>query len=75
VINAFKKAVSKKGLLKFELIDYNVEIDTVRFDATVKVEMTMTDKKSNKVISSVTSPNVITASVLAYEEGYNLLNF
>ena len=57
----------------FELTDYTVEIDTPRTDATVKVTMTMQDEKGNKVIGTGTSPDSIVASVLAYEEAFNLL--
>lgn len=70
VINAFKEAIGEKV---FELADYVVEIDAAKTDATVKVTMTMGDDKGNKVIGTGTSPDIIVASVLAYEEAFNLL--
>jgi hypothetical protein len=74
IINAFKKArPALSPLHNFELTDYIVEIDTARTDATVKVTMTMQDGKGNKVIGTGTSPDIIVASVLAYEEAFNLL--
>lgn len=73
IINSFKKALSGAKRENFELTDYIVEIDTARTDATVKVTMTMRDSRGNKVIGTGTSPDIIVASVLAYEEGYNLL--
>jgi threonine synthase len=74
IINAFKKAIpSLSPGHNFELTDYVVEIDTARTDATVKVTMTMQDGKGSKVIGTGTSPDIIVASVLAYEEAFNLL--
>lgn len=73
IINAFKKAIHGKEQAHFELTDYVVEIDGAKTDATVKVTMTMQDDRGNKVIGTGTSPDIIVASMLAYEEGYNLL--
>lgn len=74
IINALWKAIKNKNNLRFDLIDYKVEIDTASSDATVKVTMMMEDDKKNKIESTATSKDVIEASVKAYEKGYNLLN-
>ena len=73
IINAFKKAIPSMHSPSFELTDYIVEIDSAKTDATVKATITMRDELGNKVIGTGTSPDIIVASVLAYEEGYNLL--
>ncbi|OGQ13853.1 MAG: hypothetical protein A3B70_01005 [Deltaproteobacteria bacterium RIFCSPHIGHO2_02_FULL_40_11] len=74
IINAIKKAVLKNGF-KFRLTDYNVAITEGGTDATVSVKMTLEDEKKNKVVSMGTSPDIIVASIEAFQEGYNLLAF
>ena len=55
------------------LTDYIVKIDQNGTDATVKVSMSLKDKQENKVIATATSPDIIVASIDAFERGYNLL--
>src|SRR3989338_6805079 len=74
VINAIKKAVIENGF-KFKLTDYNVEITEGGTDATVSVKMTLEDESKNKVVAMGTSPDIIVASIEAFQEGYNLLAF
>lgn len=74
IINAIKKAVIENGF-KFKLTDYNVEITEGGTDATVSVKMTLEDEKKNKVVAMGTSPDIIVASIEAFQEGYNLLAF
>jgi hypothetical protein len=62
----------QKGI-KMILQDFNVEIDEGGTDAVVKVTIVFTDEKNNKVVVSATSPDIIVASVNAFEKGYNLL--
>jgi threonine synthase len=71
-INAIKKAVSN-GFV-FRLTDYLVEIDTENTDAAVSVKMTLVNDRGDKVIAIGTSPDIIVASLLAFEDGYNLLH-
>ena len=62
------------GKLMAKLTDYTVNILTGDIDATVEVKMTLVDgKRNNKVVSRATSPDVIVASLKAYEKGINLL--
>lgn len=72
VINAIKKSVSGNGL-KFHLTDYEVGIAEGGTEASTNVKMTLEDDNKNKVIAMGTSPDIITASVEAFEEGFNLL--
>ena len=74
IINAIKKAVIEDGF-KFKLIDYNVEITEGGTDASVNVKMTLEDENKNKVVAMGTSPDIIVASIEAFQEGYNLLAF
>lgn len=71
IINAIKKCVSNG--FKFRLTDYHVQIDSNGPDAVVEVKMTLMDDKNNKVIAVGTSPDIIVASISAFEEAYNVL--
>ena len=73
LITALRKAVNDGDELEVRLKDYNVEIDTGGVDATVKVIVKMEDKNQNKVVVNATSPDVIVASINAFEKGYNIL--
>ena len=59
--------------MEYWLTDYIVKIDQNGTDATVKVSMSLKDKQENKVIATATSPDIIVASIDAFERGYNLL--
>jgi len=73
IISAVQNAIKDHDDLKMSLIDYNVEIFTGGVDAAVKVEIKATDKNGNKIIAHATSPDVIVASVNAFEKCYNFL--
>ncbi len=73
IIKALKKSIKPHDKLHIKLTDYNVEIFTGGVDASVKVTMKARDKKGNKIISHATSPDVIVASVNAFEKCYNFL--
>jgi threonine synthase len=73
MINALKAAASSRGRLFFELIDYQVEINSPGTDASVETTMVLTDAQGNRVVATGTSPDIIVASVQAFVEGYNLL--
>ncbi|MBI2453215.1 threonine synthase [Candidatus Peregrinibacteria bacterium] len=73
IINAIKKAIKSKDKLKCVLTDYSVEIDTAGTDAVVEVRMGLKDIKNNQVTGMATSPDVIVASINAFEKGYNIL--
>lgn len=73
VILALKTGIDGRDILEVRLIDYNVEIATKGVDASVEVTMTLADKNGEKVISRTTSPDVIVASIKAFEKGFNIL--
>jgi hypothetical protein len=61
------------GKLFFELIDYNVQINSPGTAAAVETTIVMKDAEGNRVVAIGTSPDIIVASVNAFIEGYNLL--
>lgn len=71
IINAVTKSLQNG--FKFKLTDYSVEINSGGTDAVVDVKMTLMDDKNNKVVAVGTSPDIIVASIEAFEEGYNIL--
>jgi len=73
IITALKKSIKNHDKLYVTLTDYNVEIFTGGVDASVKVVMTAVDKNGNKIIATTISPDVIVASVQAFEKCYNFL--
>ncbi len=75
IIKAIKKSFKKHDKIYMRLIDYNVEIFTGGVDAAVKVVMTAIDKKGNRIIAQASSPDVIVASVNAFEKCYNFLYY
>jgi len=72
ITNAVKAAVH--GTLDFELVDYRVQINTKNTDAAVDVRITLEDSMKNRVIAMGTSPDIMVASVNAFEQGCNLLD-
>ena len=73
IMLAAKKVVQKEKLMNYHLTDYDVKIDQRGADATVEVSMSLRDDQGNKVIATATSPDVIVASIEAFERGYNVL--
>ena len=72
-INAITSAIQKVDNVKFKLTDFNVEIPTTGSDATVEATMVLQDEKGTQVVEKGTSPDIILASIEAYEKGYNEL--
>lgn len=73
IISALRKAINSHDKMEMQLTDYNVEIFTGGVDASVKVTMNAKCKKGNTIIAQATSPDVIVASVNAFEKCYNFL--
>jgi D-citramalate synthase len=73
-ISALQKGLKEAHDKQIKLTDYAVAIDESGVDATVEVKMTLVDEKGNKVISRTTSPDIIVASIKAFEKGFNLLH-
>lgn len=72
-IKALRTALKKLDSLEVRLTDYEVAIDTRGVDASVVVKITVSDKNGRSVIARSTSPDIIVASLKAYEKGFNLL--
>lgn len=73
VVNALKTAAESRGKLFFDLVDFQVEINSPGTDASVETTITMKDTNNNRVVATGTSPDIIVASVNAFVEGYNML--
>ncbi len=73
IITALIDSIKGHDKSAIRLVDYNVEIFTGGVEAAVKVTMTAVDKDGNKVIAHAASPDVIVASVTAFEKCYNFL--
>jgi len=74
-IKAITKAIRKKDKKIFKLTDFRVEIPTTGSDATVEATMVLNDEDGTQVTEKGTSPDIILASIEAYEKGYNELVF
>ncbi len=72
-IQALKIGLNERDTLEVRLTDYNVEIASNGVAASVEVTMTLADKNDHKVVSRTTSPDVIVASIKAFEKGFNIL--
>ncbi|MBT5016832.1 threonine synthase [Candidatus Peregrinibacteria bacterium] len=68
-IQALKDALK----VKVWLIDYEVAIDASGVDAAVEVKMTLKNEKGHRVVARSTSPDIIVASLKAFEKGVNIL--
>ncbi len=68
-IMALKQALE----VRVWLIDYEVEIDSSGVDAAVEVKMTLKNEQGHRVVAKTTSPDIIVASLKAFEKGVNIL--
>ncbi|MEW6610229.1 MAG: threonine synthase [Patescibacteria group bacterium] len=74
VIKGAEEALAKSQHgIPHALVDYDVEIDRGGTDAIVRVHLALEHPSGAKVTGSAVSPDVITASVVAFERAYNLL--
>ncbi len=73
IINALTRLVNGKGDFQWKLTDYKVEINNAGTNAVVEVTMVLEDQDKNKVVEVASSPDIIVASVEAFEKGYNAL--
>ena len=73
IMRAARKIIKKEELMKYWLTNYDVKIDQRGTDAAVGVSMELKDENDDKVIATATSPDIIVASIDAFERGYNLL--
>ncbi|MFA6171641.1 MAG: threonine synthase [Patescibacteria group bacterium] len=73
IMRAIREVIKKEKLPNYWLINFDVKIDSKGTDATVEVTMELKDEADNKVISTAASPDIIVASIEAFERGYNIL--
>lgn len=73
IINTLTELVKGKVDFQWQLTDYKVEINTKGTSAAVEVTMILEDQDKNKVVEVASSPDIIVASVTAFEKGYNAL--
>lgn len=75
IVQAFEKLLSGRDELRAQLTNYQVEINTGGTDAVVRVRLTLRDHAGTEVTGSSTSPDVIVASIQAFESAYNILAY
>ncbi|MFA6393847.1 MAG: threonine synthase [Patescibacteria group bacterium] len=73
IMKAVREVIKNEKLPNYWLIDFDVKIDRKGTDASVEVTMGLKDEAENKVISTATSPDIIVASIEAFERAYNIL--
>lgn len=73
-VDAAIEALKKASKAKVWLTDYNVEIDSSGVDAAVEVKMALKDDHDHEVVVRSTSPDIIVASIKAFEKGVNILS-
>lgn len=72
-VDAAIQALKNNLDLKISLVDYSVEIDSSGGDSAVEVKMALKDEAGNKIVARATSPDIIVASLKAFEKGVNIL--
>lgn len=75
IINAMQDAMRIKDELQAKLCGYSVEINTGGTDAVVEVELSLQTPSGQEVTGEASSPDVIVASIRAFENAYNLLHW
>ena len=73
IISAIQGSVAAKDTTGAKLTSYNVEINTGGTDAVVEVQLSLKSAGGDEVTGEAASPDVIVASIKAYENAYNLL--
>ncbi len=75
IISAISEAMRTKDTIGAKLTYYNVEINTQGTDAVVEVHLSLKGNNGQEVTGEAASPDVIVASIKAFENAYNLLNW
>lgn len=75
IISAIREAMKSKDPIGTQLTYYNVEINTLGTDAVVEVHLSLRGNNGQEVTGEAASPDVIVASIKAFENAYNLLNW
>jgi len=76
IVEALQKIIKQHTrALQVQLANYQVVINTGGTDAVVRVELTLRDTTGVEVTGRSTSPDVIVASINAFESAYNILSY
>ncbi len=75
IIAAIKDAIKNRDKIGAQLTYYNVEINTSGADAVVEVHLSLKGANGIEVTGEAASPDVIVASIKAFENAYNLLDY
>lgn len=73
IIHAVEESIKAKDTTGAKLTHYDVEINTGGTEAVVEVHLSLTGSNGLEVTGEAASPDVIVASIKAYEHAYNLL--
>lgn len=72
IISAIRAALPGKNFAP-RLTDFAVFVEANGTDATTEVRMRLEDSAENSVVSRANSPDILTASIAAFEKGFNIL--
>ncbi len=75
IIGAIHRALEGKDTTGAHLTFYNVQINTSGTDAVVEVRLSLKSASGLEVTGEAASPDVIVASIKAFESAYNILNY
>lgn len=75
IISAIKAALVGKDTTGAHLTFYNVQINTSGTDAVVEVHLSLKGNSGLEVTGEAASPDVIVASIKAFESAYNILEW
>ena len=73
LIKALNKALHQQAKLWPKLTNFKVNVTSADEDAVVRVKMTMSDQAGNTARATASSPDIIVASLNAWQKGFNLL--
>lgn len=73
IIRAIRKALQGKTNLREKLVDFSVRVSSGETDATTEVTLKLSNNQGQEVTARVSSPDIITASVGAFEKAWSIL--
>ncbi|HID92076.1 TPA: threonine synthase [Candidatus Peregrinibacteria bacterium] len=69
-ISAIEKALKQKTEYKINLDNFEVNVQSGGLDASVRVKIKFSDKNNNSVTVIGVSPDLVVASLMAYQKGF-----
>lgn len=73
VITAIESLIKQKAEFSLQLEDYEVSVPSGGVNATVQVKITFSDGAGNSVRVMGVSPDIVVASIMAYQKGFSRL--